>query len=375
MIYLDHGSTTPLAPEVAEAMARATAVAWGNPSSDHGSGLAAARVLEEARLRVATALRADPAEVVFTSGGTEANNLALKGRLLRGGRPGGRLVVSAIEHPSVMACAAWLEGLGVAVDRLPVDGEGLVDPDDLRRRLRPDTRLVSVGHGNHEIGTVQPLAELARVCAEAGVPFHTDACQSFTREPLPAPPDLPDLVSVNAHKIHGPKGAGALRVRRGLALEPLMHGGPQEGGLRPGTQNVPALAGFGVAVSLADPAEYQRQAALRDRLLERLLSIRGAHLHGSRTRRLCHHLSLRFDGVSGRALAAALDRAGVRVSRGSACSSGTTAPSPVLLALGIPPAEALGAVRITLGRGTTEAEVDQAGAIIDQAVATLRRTP
>lgn len=371
LIYLDHASTTPIAPEVAATLMSSLRDVFGNPSSGHRLGLAAARELERARANLAAALGAAPDEIVFTCGGTESNNLALRGMFTGRGAPGGHLVVSAVEHRSVLACAEFLEAAGVAVTRLPVDGEGAVDPDDLARALRPDTCLVSIAPANHEVGTIQPMDAIARACAEAGVPLHADACQSFTRVALPA--GGADLVSVNGHKIHGPKGAGALRVRRGLSLAPLLLGGGQEGGLRSGTPNVPSIAGFGRAVALASPDENARQAGLRDAFVARVLaSIPGVRLYGSPANRLCNNASLGFGGVSARDLVAALDREGVAVSRGSACSSGTTTPSPVLTAMGVPADEALSVIRVTLGRGTTAGELDEAAAILERAVAAQR---
>ncbi len=371
MIYLDNASTTPVAREVVETMLAALRDTYGNPSSGHRAGLDAARLLERARAIVAAALQADPDEVVFTSGGTEANNLALQGAVRADGRPGGHLVVSPIEHSSVLETAAFLEGQGVAVTRLPVDGEGRVDPDDVRRALRPDTRLVSIAPANHEVGTVQPVDAIAAACADAGIPLHLDACQAFTRVAFPA--DLATLVSVNGHKIHGPKGVGVLRVRRGFPLPPLLHGGGQEGGLRSGTPNVPAIAGFGRAVQLASPAENARQAGLRDAFLDRAQeALPGARVFGSRTDRLCNNACVGFDGVPGRELVVALDRLGIQVSRGSACASGSTRPSAVLTAMGVPATVALTAIRVSVGRTTTMDDIEAAIAALKRVVASMR---
>ncbi len=367
-VYLDHASTTPVDAAVIEEMRAALALV-GNPSSTHVDGVWAARALELARARVAALLAADPDEVVFTSGGTEANNLALIGACSRGGAPS-HLITSAVEHPSVLTACDWLESLGMRVTRLPVDREGFVDPDAVRRALGPDTRLVSIGQANHEVGTIQPVDEIARVCREAGVPFHTDACQSFGRFPVPAGA----LATVNAHKIYGPKGVGALRVPPGARLAPLLFGGGQERGLRAGTPNLPGIVGFGRAAERIAEEDVNRIRRLRDLLVARVLGgVSGSWLNGSRERRLPGNASLGFEGVSAWDLVRELDRAGIRVSRGSACSSGSTAPSPVLIALGLPAERALGVIRVSLGHGTTQEEIDRAAGAIETAVRKLRQ--
>ena len=372
--YLDNAATTPPDPRVLEAMHAAEVEAFGNAASPHGDGLAAARVVERARGVLAEALGATPDEVVLTSGGTEANNLALLG-LARAARTHRRhLVVSAIEHSSVLGPAAALERDGWAVTRLPVDGRGLVDPADVAAALRPDTALVSVGHANNEIGTLQPVAAIAAACAERGVPFHTDACQSFRRTGDDAVLAKADLVSVNAHKLHGPKGVGALRVRTGLTLEPLQYGGGHEGGLRAGTVNTAGVVGFGRAVALVPADEPARLAALRDAFLQALeAAVPGLALNGPRHDRLCTNLNVRVPGCSGRELAAELDRRGVRVSRGAACASGSTRPSHVLTAIGCTPEQADSSLRLSLGRFTTPDDLDAALAALTEAVQGLRR--
>ena len=280
--------------------------------------------------------------------------------------------MSAIEHASVLAPCAWLETQGWHVTRLPVDGEGFVDPEDVRRALRPETVLVSVGQANNEIGTLQPIAAIAALCAEQGVPLHSDACQSFTR--MPPPPA--DLVVVNAHKIHGPKGIGALRIRTGLHLEPLLRGGGQESGLRAGTLNTPGIVGLGSAATLASAEESLAIAKLRDELAAMVLdAIPGARLNGPRGNRLCTNVNVCLPGCSGRALVAALDRLGVRASRGSACASGSTRPSHVLTALGLSPQDADSSLRLTLSKWTTVEEITNATAALQEAVRSLRSRP
>lgn len=373
-VYLDNAATTRPDPRVLDAVRAFADEGYGNPASTHAEGRATALALERARAVVAARLGAPADELVFTSGGTEANNLALFGVAWEHEARGRHLVTSVLEHASVLAPCAWLERHGWSVTRVPVDGEGFVDPDDVARSLRPDTVLVSIGHANAEIGTLQPVDDLAAACGARGVLFHSDACQSFTKAPLGGDRPLPDLVSLNAHKLHGPKGVGALRVRTGVRLQPLLHGGEQEGALRAGTPNTPGIVGFGKAVELADPIDNERVAALRDALLERILAgIPGALLNGPRQRRLCTNLNVSFPGCSGRALLAEMDRRGVRVSRGSACSSGSTRPSHVLTAIGRTPDQADGSLRLTLSRFTDAADLDAAFEALQQSVIAVRR--
>lgn len=370
-VYLDNASTTRPLPQVIEVMQRCLQEAYGNSASTHRQGRLASRHLERARQVVADRLGADPDEIVFTSGGTEANNLAIKGALPPG--PPRHVITSAIEHPSVLDACAWLEGLGHRVTRLPVDGHGRVDPADLRRALGPETALVSIMHGNNEVGTLQPVAELGRVCREAGVLFHTDACQSFTRASLDVRRDCLDLVSVNGHKIHGPKGAGALFVRQGVRLEPLLHGGGQELGRRSGTSNVPALAGLAVAIEAAGPEVIARLEGLRDALLEGLVDrLEGVVALGHPTERLAGVASFALEGVSGLELQKALDRRGLMASAGSACHSGQVEPSHVIRALGLDPRLAGGTLRLSVGQETTPEEVAFALEAIEDAVRELR---
>jgi len=271
-------------------------------------------------------------------------------------------VTTPIEHASVLGPVAWLERRGWAVTRVPVDGAGRVDPDEVRHALRPDTVLVSIAHANNEIGTLQPVEAIAALCVGRGVAFHTDACQSFTRARLAGDGGtLPDLVSLNAHKLHGPKGIGALRVRRGLELEALLHGGDQEAGLRPGTANTPAAVGFGVAAGLTRAADVTRMTRLRDALIEGVLErIPGSRLNGPRQDRLCCNAHFAFPGRQASTLAAELDRRGVRVSRGSACTSASVHPSHVLTAIGLPEALAMSSLRLSLSLLTTEEEIARA---------------
>lgn len=361
-IYLDNAATTRPDPAALGAMRAFEDAHHGNPSSQHAAGVAAAREVERSRQAVADALGAAPDEIVFTSGGTEANNLALKGVFER---PGGHLVVSAIEHPSVLRTADALRRRGVKVTVVGVDALGRVSPAAVAAAITPGTLLVSVMHANNETGTLEPVSEIGRLCRARGVLFHTDACQSFTRAALDAASGDFDLISVNAHKIHGPKGVGALFVRRGTRLAPLLDGGGHERGLRSGTLNAPAIVGFAAAARLARDASPYETQRLRDRLLAALRrGIPGLRLNGPEDARLCGHLSVTLPRGEAKELAQALSARGVFVSTGSACSAGKSEPSHVLLALGLSPAAAARTLRLTLSRLTTRDEVDAAAAAL-----------
>jgi cysteine desulfurase len=370
-IYLDHNATTPLDPGARAAMLPFLEGSFGNPSSVHRAGRRARHAVEEARAAVAALCGALVEEVVFTSGGTESDNLALRAGLqaaLARGRAR-HLVVSPVEHPAVRQCAAALAREGVEVAELPVDAHGRLDPDDLRRALRPGTALVSIQAANHEIGNLHPVAELCAIARAGGALFHCDAVQAAGRVPLAAGAARPDLLSVSAHKLYGPKGVGALCVRGDLGLVPLLAGGHQERGRRPGTENVAGIVGFGAAAAVAVhrlAADGARLAALRDRLEGALLRLPGARLNGDPdpARRVPGTVNVGFDGVDGELVAQGLDLDGVCVSTGAACSSGSLEPSPVLLALGRSRREASSAVRFSLGRGTTAAEVDEVAALL-----------
>ena len=357
MIYLDNAATTRPDPAVLEAMARAKED-YGNASSLHRLGVAAAKAVEKARAEVAEALQARPEEVVFTSGGTEANNLALKGVLLACGRRGG-LVVSAIEHPSVLEPARALGRCGWRLRLAAADPDGLVDPAAVAAAMDSRTVLVSVMHANNEVGTLQPLAEIGRLCRKRGVLFHTDASQSFTKEPLEPRRLGADLVTLSGHKIHGPKGVGALYVRAGLKLEPLLHGGGQEAGRRAGTVNTPGVAGFARAVELSGLDAWRVVAARRDHLQRRLAAaFPDAIFNGVAAERVGGILSVTLAGVGAREVLQDLSARGICASAGSACSSGDNAPSAVLLALGLSPEAARSTLRLSLGRTTTDEEVE-----------------
>jgi cysteine desulfurase len=380
LIYLDHNATTPLRGEVRTAMVEALDL-WGNPSSIHGPGRRARDAVERARRAVADLIEAAPEEIIFTSGGTEGDNLAIRGLALaareaRRGALGGpaHVVASAVEHPAVLGALNELAREEFAVTRLPVDRDGQLNPADLEAALRPETVLVSIAAANHELGTVHAVGELAALARARGALFHTDAVQAAGRIPFGVGKGHLDAVTLSAHKLHGPKGVGAIYVRRGLALHPLVAGGHQERERRAGTENLVGIAGFGEACRLAR-ADREESAArisgLRDRLEERLLAIPGARVHG-RGRRVPGTLNVGFEGAEGGLVLVGLDLEGICVSTGAACTSGSLAPSPVLLALGLAPDRAREAVRFSLGRDTTADEIDRAAEVTAAVVARVR---
>jgi cysteine desulfurase len=360
VIYLDHNASTPIAPEVREAMLPYLAEHYGNPSSTHWAGAPAAEAVSGARAQVASLLGCSTGEVVFTSGGTEANNTALKGALEAAGKERPHIVTSAVEHPAIVEPCRYLERHGVDVTVVPVDGTGLVDPDDVARAITPQTVLVSVMHANNEVGTLEPIAEIAQVTREAGVLLHSDAAQSVGKVPTRVDELGVDLLSVAAHKFYGPKGVGALYVRAGTPLEPFMHGAGHESGRRAGTENVLLDVGLGAAARLAEDLSWTTRASeLRDWLWLRLRDRygEGVVLNGHPTLRLPNTLNVSFLGRDGRALLAAMPE--VAASTGSACHSGGTEPSPVLAAMGVPREVGVGALRISLGRATTQADLER----------------
>lgn len=375
-VYLDHAATTPVAPEVLEAMLPYFQEHWGNPSSIHRSGRRAAEGMEEARERLGRLLGCAPGEIVFTSGGTEADNMAIFGAAMARRRGGRHLITSAIEHHAVLHSCQALGRRGWEVTVLPVDGEGLVDPDDVRRALRPETALVTIMHANNEVGVVQPIAEIGAICREVGVWFHTDAVQTVGHIPTRVDELNADMLSLSGHKFRGPKGVGALYLRRGVRVLPLLFGGGHERGLRSGTENVPGIVGLGRAAELALAEmgpEAVRQAALRDKLLDGIIArVPDSFITGHRHRRLPNNASVCIRLVEGEAMLLHLDANGIAASSGSACTSGSLDPSHVLLALGIPPEVAHGSLRFTLGRDTTEADIDRVLQVLPCIVAKLR---
>jgi cysteine desulfurase len=361
-VYLDHNASTPVHPEVVAEMLPYFTERFGNASSVHAFGREARAGLDLARARVAQLLGARPEEIVFTSGGTESDNLALKG--LAGAKGRGHLITSRIEHHAVLRTCQALEASGFGVSYLPVDGCGMVDPDDVKRAIRPDTVAISVMHANSEVGTVQPVAAIGAIAREHGIPFHVDAVQTFGKLPIEIDAWGIDLLSCSAHKIYGPKGVGALYVRRGTKMVSIQHGGEHERRRRAGTENVAGIAGFGKAVEVRARemgAEAERIRALRRRLWEGVSNrVPQVALHGHPEARLPGTANLGFRHVESESIVLGLDLKGIAVSAGSACTSGNVEPSYVLVAMGVPTDWAMGAVRCSLGRGTTAEDIDYA---------------
>jgi cysteine desulfurase len=378
--YLDYNATTPVDPAVLEAMRPFLADNFGNASSIHSAGQRARAAVDRARDSVAALLGAKPSEIVFTSGGTESDNLAILG-LGSSVAPksiGGRkhVVTSAIEHHAVLNSCQALEKQGIDMTYVSVGSTGVVDPDDIRRSLRPETILISVMHANNELGTIQPIEEIGRIAAEGDIYFNCDAVQSAGKLPLDVNQLGVDLLSISAHKIYGPKGVGALYVRGATPLAPQFHGGHHERDRRPGTENVPGIVGLGKAAELAGAnlaAEPPHIAALRDRLESTVLdSISSVRVNGDATRRVPNTTNLSFAAAGGEAMLIALDLLDVACSTGAACSSGAVEPSHVLLAIGLSPDEARSSLRFSLGRQTTAEEIDYAIAAIPEVVDRLR---
>ncbi len=375
-VYLDYNATTPVNPQVLDAMLPYLAEAFGNASSIHSLGQSARGALDRARESIAWLLGAAPSEIVFTSGGTEADNLAIFGVVGATANARKHVITTAIEHHAVLNACQALEKYGVTVTYVPVGRDGIVDPDEIRCALRPETMLISVMHANNELGTVQPIEEIGKIANEADVYFHCDAVQSAGKLPLDVKRMGVDLLSISAHKIYGPKGAGALYVRTGTPVEPQFRGGHHERDRRPGTENVPGVVGLGKAGELAREylvTDTSRIEALRDRLEDSLLAlIPSVRVNGDRARRVANTTNLTFASAGGEALVIALDLQGIACSTGAACSSGVVEPSHVLLAIGLSPDEARSSVRFSLGSPTTEEDIEQAIAVMPAVVERLR---
>ncbi|MCQ8902925.1 MAG: cysteine desulfurase NifS [Methanothrix sp.] len=373
-IYMDHSATTPVAPEVLEAMLPYFRERYGNASSLHEFGREARDAVESAREKLAALIGASPEEIYFTSGGTESDNLALKGIALSG--RGKHIITTSIEHPAVLEVCRSLERVGFDVTYVPVDDQGIVDPGEIERAIRDDTVLISVMHANNEIGTIQPVESIAAIASERGIALHTDAVQTVGKIPVDVNRLGVDLLSISAHKFYGPKGVGALYVRKGTRIESIIQGGGHERGLRSGTENVPGIVGMGRAAELASEImerEAERLTALRERLKSFVLSeIDDSWLNGHPTKRLPINLNFGFGRVEGESLLLYLDSKGIAVSTGSACSSKKLEPSHVLRAIGLDPVRCHGSLRITLGRDNTQEEVDYAGECIREAVERFR---
>jgi cysteine desulfurase len=375
MLYLDHAATTPMRPEVFDAMRPYFLERFGNPSSLHSYGLDARAAVERARQHVASAIGASPEEIVFTSGGTESDNLALRGVLQNCGK-NGHIITSAIEHPAVLETCKFLEKLGHEVTYVSVDREGRINPAEVEDAIQENTRLISIMHANNEIGSIQPIAEVGAIAASHGIYMHTDAVQSVGKIPVNVNELSVDMLSISSHKIYGPKGVGCLYVRKGTKLRPLIFGGGHERGLRSGTENVSGIVGFGEAMRLAmeDYTDNARIQKLRDALIDAVLrEIPSTQLNGGRAHRLPNNANFSFSYIEGESLLLRLNAKGIAGSTGSACSSKKLEPSHVLWAIGLNPVDAHGSLRLTLGRETADADVRYVLEVLPGIVKDLRQ--
>ncbi len=375
-IYLDYAATAPLLPEVMDAMLPFFVSRFGNPSGIHGTGRDARKAVEEARRQTAEVLGAESREICFTSCGSESDNLAIQGTAYALQEKGRHLITTSIEHPAVLNTCRWLEKQGFMVTYLQPDRDGIVSPDTVRNAVRPDTILVSVMTANNEIGTVEPVNEIGRICRELGVVFHTDAVQAVGLLPLKAEKMNADLISLSAHKFHGPKGIGALYIRKGTRLEPLIRGGSQESGRRAGTENVPGIVGLGKAIAIAEKEREEnaeRIRKLRDLLAESVMNaVPDAKINGHMKYRLPNNCHFSFPGVESEALLLRLDLEGIAASGGSACTSGSMEPSHVLQAIGLDDELTKGSIRLTLGRETTSEEIRKTAQVLPDIVKDLQ---
>ena len=378
-VYLDNGATTMVDPEVVLTMEPFFTEKYGNASSLHSFGNEAKDAMVNARAVIAKLLNAEPEEIIFTSGGTESDNLAIIGAAFANREKGNHIITSKIEHPAVLRTCEYLEkNFGFKVTYLPVDKEGFVKPDELKKAITEKTILVTIMHANNEIGTVEPIEEIGKICRDKGIIFHTDAVQSFTKIPIDVRKANIDLISVSAHKIHGPKGIGALYIRKGTNIKPLAYGGSHEFRIRAGTENIPGIVGFAKSAELNSKPEYAKHVAkLRDRLISGLLKeVPETFVNGPSGenigKRLCNNANLRFKYVEGESILLHLDFAGIAVSTGSACSSKSLEPSHVLASLGIEKKDIHGAIRFTLSRFTTEKEIDYTIQKVAETVKKLR---
>jgi len=374
-VYLDHNASTPVHPEVVAEMLPYFSDVYGNPSSVHGFGRDARAAVDAARDRVAAFLRVRPEELVFTSGGTESDNFGVKGLALA--RGSGHVITSRVEHHAVLRSAQALEAQGFTVTYLPVDQYGMVDPDDVRRALRPDTIAISIMHANSEVGTIQPVRAIGALARDAGVPFHVDAVQTFGKVEVDVHAMNIDALSFSSHKIYGPKGIAGLYIRRGTKMVSIQHGGEHERRRRAGTENVPGIVGLGKAVEIRArdmKAEAERVSALRDRMWEGIRArVPDVRLNGHPTERLPGTANICYRNVESESIVLALDLKGIAVSAGSACTAGSVEPSHVLVAMGVPLDWAMGAVRSSLGRSTTTEDVDFVVASVTEVVSRIRQ--
>ncbi len=376
-IYLDYAATTPVDPRVVKAMSPYFTGLFGNPSSLHSFGNEAKDALDKSRETIAKAMKADPREIIFTSSATESNNMVLKGVAFANKEKGKHILVSSIEHDCILNSAEWLKKQGFETEKIPVDKFGMVDPEVVRKMIRKDTILVSVMHANNEVGTIEPITEIGKVCREKNVYFHTDAAQSFGKVPIDVQKMNVDLLTASSQKMYGPKGIGCLFIKKGVRIDPLLHGGGQEFGKRSSTSNVALAVGFAKAVEICVSEmseESKRLIGLRDKLIKALLKeIPDSHLNGHPKKRLPNNVNMRFSYVEGESILFQLDALGVAVSTASACSSPKLEPSHVLMAMGLKHEEAHGSMRVSMGRWTTEKDIDYLIKVLPGVISKLRR--
>ena len=375
-IYLDYAATTPVDSRVIKAMEPYFSLEFANTMSIHGMGEEAAEAVEKARKQVAQLIEAKPERVFFTGSATESNNWVIKGIAWANRDKGKHLIISAVEHDCVLRSAEWLKKEGWEVSILGVDEDGLIRLDELEKMIKKDTVLVSVIHGNNEVGTIQDLEKIGRICRDKGVYFHTDAAQSFGKEKIEAEKMKVDLLTASSHKIYGPKGAACLYIREGVKIVPLLHGGGQENRMRSSTVNVPAVVGFGKAAEICAKKmerENKRVKDLRDKLIKGILKISGTRLNGHPVNRLANNANISFKGIEGESLLLRLDMRGIEVSTGSACSSQSLEPSHVIVAMGLGAETAHGSIRFSLGRWTKEEEIDEVLKVLPKIVADLKK--
>ncbi len=373
-VYMDHSATTAVDPAVREAMLPYFSERFGNPSSLYSIGRQARRAIEEARQKVADLIGAKKEEIIFTGSGTESDNLAIKGIAYKNRKKGDHIITSSIEHHAVLHTCKYLEAQGFKVTYLPVSKEGIVNPADVEKAITPQTILITIMHANNEIGTIQPIEEIGKIAREKNIPYHTDAVQTAGKIPVNVDALGVSLLSMSAHKMYGPKGVGALYIRKGTFIEPQLHGGGHERNLRSSTENVPGIIGFGKACELAKERmpDEMKIAALRDSLIRGILEIKDSYLNGHPTKRLPNNANFRFSYIEGESMILNLDMKGVSASTGSACSSTSLEPSHVLLAIGLKPEEAHGSLRLTMGRGNTQEDVDYVVSVLPEIVNKLR---
>jgi len=375
-IYLDYAATTPVDKRVVKEMEPYFSEKYGNTMSLHSFGQEAKLALENSRAVLADLINAQPNEIVFTGSATESNNLALKGVVFANKKKGNHIIISSIEHACIMESAKWLAKNGFEITKLPVDKYGLVNPEDVRKAITSKTILVSVIHASNEIGTIEPIAEIGKICREKGVYFHTDAVQSFGKIPIDVKKMNIDLLTASSHKMYGPKGAALLYTRDGVNIEPILHGGGQENGVRSSTVNIPAIVGFARASEICTAEmkkEGKRLSGLRDKLIKGILKIDGTRLNGHPKERLPNNINASFSYIEGEGLIVHLDLYGIACSTGSACSSIKLEPSYVLLATGLKPEYAHGSLRVSLGRQTTEKDINYLLKVLPDIIKQLRR--